>query len=172
MKENIKKISEQIDIPVRKGENVEYGLKLTDAAGEGEAGNFYTLQAGEEFYVPKAEDAELAKRSFGNGHVWLIKGVKKDASGVEEKTYFNLNILHRRDVDGNFVFPEFGAMKDIPARAEAICKAGGIKGDGEITYNRGRFDQKANTAAVTIDPETGKATRVFTPSTCAKIVLL
>lgn len=170
---NIEKIDEQVSIPVRKGETAPtYGLKIADAAGEGEAGNFFTLNDGEEFYVPSAENAELVKRPFGGGNVWLIKGRKKDASGVEEVTYFNLNILHRRDVDGNFVFPYFGEMKDIPARATAICEAGGIKATGEVTYKRGQFDRQKNAPAVTVDEETGKAKRVFTEASCANIVLL
>lgn len=172
MKKNIEKINENPEISVRKGEKVEYGLKLDAASGDGEAGNFYTIEDGEEFYVPKAEEAELAKRTFGQGHVWLLKGKMKRASGAEEVTYFNLNILHRRDVDGNFVFPEFGAMKDIPERAKAICAAGGIKGNGTVTYKRGQFDRQKNTQATSVDPETGKAIPVFKDSTCAKIVLL
>jgi hypothetical protein len=171
MKKNIEKINEQPEISVRKGEKVTYGLKLDAATGDGEAGNFYTIEDGEEFSVPKADEAELAKREFGQGHVWLLKGKMKRASGVEEVTYFNLNILHRRDVEGKFVFPVFGEMKDIPERAKAICAAGGIKGTGSITYKRGQFDRQKNTQAVSVD-ETGKAIPVFKEATCANIVLL
>lgn len=172
MKKNIEKINENPEISVRKGEKVQYGLTLDAASGDGEAGNFYTIEDGEEFYVPKAEDAELAKREFGQGHVWLLKGKMKRASGIEEVTYFNLNILHRRDVDGKFVFPTFGEMKDIPERAKAICAAGGIKGSGTVTYKRGQFDRQKNTQATSVDPETGKAIPVYKESTCANIVLL
>lgn len=171
MVENIQKIDQKVEIASRSGREVTYGLKIADAEGAGEAGNFYTLNEGETFRVPKAEDAELASQTFGQGKVWLLKGIKTDTSGVEEVTYFNLNILHRRDVDNKPVFPEFGNMQDISTRAKAICDAGGIKAVGEIKYKRPVFDRIKNQMATQVD-ESGKAVRVFTDASCANIVLL
>lgn len=171
MVNNIEKITEQVEIPAVSGRTVTYGLSIHDATGKGEAGNFYTLNEGETFQVPSVENAELASQTFGDGVVYLLKGIKTDASGIQEKTYFNLNILHRRDVDGKYVFPTFGAMKDIAERAEAICNAGGIKAEGTITYKRGQFDRTKNAPATQVDKD-GKAVRIFTEQSCANIVLL
>jgi hypothetical protein len=132
------------DLPVIVGSKTREvkSVTLDDCKGMGEAFDTYTLQDGDVIQFPALEDLQIFHqevRPKQDSYITLV-GCMRTRGGETKPSYFNVNSLHKRDVNNQPVYPEWYNLGDIKERIKELCKRGSIKCTGMMKYNAAVFE--------------------------------
>jgi DNA-binding cell septation regulator SpoVG len=137
MAKNCAKITELgpiVGLGKRKVETV----SVDACVGAGQAFETYGIKEGDVLVFPALEDALIEKVQVTEGNdkafVYYL-ACKKTNNGETRDTRFNVNILHRRDVNNKPLHEYWYNLGDISARIKKLCEVGSIKCTGLQKFN-------------------------------------
>lgn len=115
---------------LRVGNRTVAKVSVSEYNTDTDRGTVYQLSAGEGFRFPAfTDDLQLEKvpvTAGSNNFYYLIHGDIIRADKSEEPSYFNLNSLNKRDVNGVAVNPSWQGLSP-EERVKALCKMQEIK---------------------------------------------
>lgn len=115
---------------LRVGNRTVAKVSVSEYNANTDRGTVYQLNAGEGFRFPKfTDDLQLEKvpvTEGSNNYYYLIHGDIIHADKSEESSYFNLNSLNKRDVNGVAVNPSWQPLSP-EERIKALCEMQEIK---------------------------------------------
>ena len=113
-------------------------VTVDECVGAGQAFDTYSVQPGDVLVFPKLEDATIEKVQVNTENekafVYYL-ACKRTRNGETRDTRFNVNILHRRDVNNKPLHPFWYELGDISDRIKKLCAVGSIRCTGIQKFN-------------------------------------
>lgn len=155
MSKNCAKI---VDLPAIVGSNTRAvkSATLDECKDMGAPFDTYTLQPGDEVQFPALEDLQIFHQEVrpGQDKYVVLVGCMRTRNGETKPSYFNVNSLHKRDVDNKPVYPEWYNIGDIRDRIKKLCEKGSLKCTGNTVYNAAVFGEDGKVKMIPNDEGT------------------
>lgn len=127
---------------------IEKGQLEKETKGLGQSFNAYFITDGEIIAFPKFEDIVVKKQPVkeGSSNMCIYVSCTRTKNGNTKPSWFNVNCLHRRDINNEPLYKEFYECDNIYNRIQKLCNVGSIIGTGIQKMSFTKFGEDGHPA--------------------------